>query len=213
MDVAIAGGHGRVGLRLGRLLAERGDQARGLIRREEQAENLREAGIEPVVCDMEAACDLVEAVSGADAVVFAAGAGSGSGPDRKWTVDYGGAAKLILAARAAGVRRYAMVSAMGAGSPPDGDEVFAIYLRAKARADEELRASGLDWTIVRPGRLTDDPGTGTVDAARALGRRGEITRDDTALVLLESLERPNTIRVAFDVLAGPTPVGAALDAL
>jgi uncharacterized protein YbjT (DUF2867 family) len=87
------------------------------------------------------------------------------------------------------------------------------YYEAKAEADRRVEESGLDWTIVRPGRLTDDPGTGAVDAARALGRRGEITRDDTALVLLETLERPGLARVAFDVLEGPTPVGVALDAL
>src|SRR2546423_1539895 len=120
-----------------------------------------------------------EAVDAADAVVFAAGAGSGSGADRKWTVDYAGAAKLIVAAKATGVRRYVMVSAMGAGSPPSGDEVFAVYLRAKARADEELRRSGLDWTIARPGRLTDEPGTGRVEAGGG-GARGEISRDDGA---------------------------------
>jgi uncharacterized protein YbjT (DUF2867 family) len=87
------------------------------------------------------------------------------------------------------------------------------YLQAKKDADDALMASGLDWTIVRPGGLTDEPGTGKVDAARALGRRGEITREDTALVIREALHRPNTVRVAFEVLEGPTPVGVALEAL
>jgi len=87
------------------------------------------------------------------------------------------------------------------------------YIQAKKEADDALMASGLDWTVVRPGRLTDDPGTGTIDAARVLARYGEITRDDTALVLLETLERPALARVDFDVLGGPTPVGEALDAL
>jgi uncharacterized protein YbjT (DUF2867 family) len=212
MDVAIAGGHGRVGLRLGRLLAERGDRARGLIRRAEQEDDLRAAGVDPVVCDMEAGGDIVAAIDGADAVVFAAGAGPGSGADRKWTVDYAGAAKLIVAARAADVRRYAIVSAIGTRQPPDGDEVFAIYLRAKARADEELRASGLDWTIVRPGSLTDDPGSGRVRAAEQVDR-GEIPRDDVAAVLLAVLDEPATVGVTFELVGGETPVAEAVAAL
>src|SRR3954470_7346157 len=152
MRVVVAGGHGQIGLRLLRLLADGGHEPVGLIRREEQAGEIRAAGAEPLVLDLEAAADVrLEA----DAVVFAAGAGPGSGAERKWTMDYGGAAKLMKA----GPRRYVMVSAMGAADPPPGDEVFAVYLQAKARADDELRASGLDFTIVRPGRLTDDAGT------------------------------------------------------
>ena len=145
--------------------------------------------------------------------MFAAGAGPGSGPERKRTVDLGAAVKLIEAARELGVARYVMVSAMGTHDVEHAAEAMRPYLQAKKDADDALMASGLDWTIVRPGRLTDDPGTGTVDAARALGRHGEITRDDTALVLLETLVRPILARVAFDVLEGPTPVGEALDAL
>jgi uncharacterized protein YbjT (DUF2867 family) len=145
--------------------------------------------------------------------VFAAGAGPGSGPERKRTVDLGGATKLIDAARELGVARYVMVSSMGTQDVEHAPEQMRPYLTAKREADDALQSSGLDWTIVRPGRLTDAPGTGTVDAARALGRSGEITRDDTALVLLEALRQPGTIRVAFDVLEGPTPVAEALRAL
>ncbi|HKP91844.1 MAG TPA: SDR family oxidoreductase [Thermoleophilaceae bacterium] len=212
MDVAIAGGRGQVGLRLGRLLGERGDRARGLIRHEGQADHLREVGVEPVVCDLEGACDPVVAIAGADALVFAAGAGPGSGPDRKWTVDYAAAAKLIVAARVAGVRRYLMLSAMGTDNPPEGNEVFAIYLRAKARADAELRASGLDWTIVRPGLLTDDPGTGQVQAAESVDR-GEIPRDDVAATLLAVLDEPGTVGLTFEVVGGDTPIREAVAAL
>lgn len=137
MEVAIAGGHGKIGLLLGRLLAEGEDAPRGLIRDPAQEDDLHAAGIEPVVCDLEGDGDVAAAIKGADAVVFAAGAGPGSGAERKWTVDYGGAVKLIEAALAEGVRRYVMVSSMGAGEPPaEGDDVFGEYLRAKAKADQ-----------------------------------------------------------------------------
>jgi uncharacterized protein YbjT (DUF2867 family) len=213
MDVVIAGAHGKVGQRLGRLLAKRGDRARGLVRNPEHAGELADAGVDAVVCDLEdGACDPVAAIEGAEAVVFAAGAGSGSGADRKWTVDYAGAAKLIVAARAAGARRYVIVSAMGAASPPAGDEVFAVYLRAKARADDELRRSGLDWTVVRPGGLTDEPGTGRIQAAERLPR-GSISRDDVAATLLAVLDEPGTIGAAFDLVAGDVPLRDAVAAI
>ena len=212
MDVAIAGGHGKVGMELGRLLAERGDRARGLIRNPDHEDDLRGAGIEPVRCDLEAGCDVAAAIQGADAVVFAAGAGPGSGADRKWTVDYAGAAKLVVAAHAAGVRRYVMISAMGTVSPPAGDEVFAVYLRAKAWADEELRASGLDWTIVRPGGLTDDPAGGGVEVGESVGR-GQIARADVAATVLAVLDEPRTAGATFEVVSGPTPIADAAAAL
>jgi len=212
VDVAIAGGHGMVGMRLGRLLAERGDRARGLIRNPEHLQDLSLAGIEPVVCDLEGDDDVAAAIEGADAVVFAAGAGAGSGAERKSTMDYGGAAKLIDAARARGVARYLMVSAMGAASPPSGDEVFAVYLQAKARADRELAESGLDWTIARPGGLTDDPGTGRIQAAGSV-KRGEISRDDVAETLLAVLDEPGTAGVTFELVAGETPIREAVASL
>jgi uncharacterized protein YbjT (DUF2867 family) len=170
-------------------------------------------GAEPVLADLEREHDIAGAVAGADAVVFAAGAGPGSGPARKRTVDLGGALKLIDAARAAGIRRYVMVSAMGAADPAAGSEAMRPYLEAKHDADEALRASGLDFTIVRPGGLTDEPGTGRVAAAERLGRRGTIPRDDVAAVLAAVLAAPNTIGVTFELLAGETPIDAAVAAL
>ena len=128
-------------------------------------------------------------------------------------MDYGGAVKLIEAARALGVARFAIVSSMGTEDVEHADERMRPYLEAKRDADDALRESGLDWTIVRPGRLTDTPGTGRIDAARAVARRGEITREDVALVMLEALQQDATIRVAFDVLEGPTPVAQALRSL
>jgi uncharacterized protein YbjT (DUF2867 family) len=211
MDVVVVGGHGKVGLRLLRLLAERGDAARGVIRNPDHAADLERAGATPVVCDIEAGdADLAGAVAGADAVVFAAGAGPGSGSERKETVDHAGAVKLIEAAKQNGIRRYVMVSSIGADSPPGTDEVFAVYLRAKAAADEALAASGLDYTIVRPGSLTDDPGAGRIDAATTLGRRGEIARDDVAATLLAVLDEPSTVGKTFELFSGEQEIAPAL---
>ena len=210
MNIFVAGGHGKIGLRLLRLLAARGDQARGLIRDAGQSADLEAVGAEPVVADWEAGDDITPLVAGADAVVFAAGAGPGSGPERKRTVDYGGAVKLIEAAKANGVSRYVIVSSMGADNPLRGPESMRQYQEAKAAADEALRESGLDFTIVRPGMLTDDPGTGLVDAAPSLGRRGSIPRDDVAAVLLAVLDAPSTISMTFELLSGDTPVDEAV---
>lgn len=210
--VAIAGGHGKIALILGRLLAERGDTVRGLIRNPDQEGDLRAAGIEPLLCDLEGDGDVAAAVRGADAVVFAAGAGPGSGEARKATMDLGGAVELIEAAKIEGVSRYLMISAMGADDPPVGGDVFGAYLRAKALADDALRASGLDFTIVRPGGLTDDPGTGLVQIAEDTGR-GQIPRADVAAVLLACLDAPGTIGKTFDLISGTTPIAEALAAL
>lgn len=214
--VAIAGGHGKIALLLGAILAERGDVVRGLIRNPDQEDDLRAAGVEPVLCDLEGDGDVAAAVRGVEAVVFAAGAGPGSGAARKATMDLGGAVRLIDAAKAEGVSRYLMVSAMGAADPPaeegGGDDVFGAYLRAKAGADEALRASGLEYTIVRPGGLTDDPGTGLVRIAERLDR-GEVPRADVARVLAACLDLPGTAGRSFDLLGGETPIVDALSAL
>ena len=211
--IVIAGGHGQIALRLSRLLSARGDAVRSLIRNPGHEAGVHATGAEAVLADMEQLDDLAEFVDGADAVVFAAGAGPGSGPERKRTVDLGAAVKLLDAARRTGARRYLMISAMGAGDPSRGSEAMRPYLEAKAEADAALAASDLDWTIVRPGMLTDDPGTGLIDAAASLGRRGAIPRDDVAAVLVACLDEPRTGRATFDVLSGDTPIGEALAAL
>ena len=212
MDVAIAGGHGKVARHLGRILVDAGDTVRGIIRDPGQSGDLEQIGVEPVVHDLEehGADALAEVVAGSDAVVFAAGAGPGSGAARKETVDYGGAVKLIEAARQAGVDRYVMVGAMGTDHPPGGDDVFSVYLRAKARADRELMDSDRAWTIVRPGRLTDEPGTGEVELARHV-ERGEIPREDVAAVLATVLDRPETVGHVFEVVGGDTPIATAIE--
>ena len=213
MDVVVAGGHGKVGLRLLRLLAERGDRARGLIRDPAQAADLEAVGAEAVVADLEQLDDVSPYVGGADAVVFAAGAGPGSGAARKETMDRDGAIKLADAAKAAGARRYVMVSSIGAHDPAGGPEAMRPYLEAKAAADEAVRSSGLDFTIVRPGSLNDDPGTGLVDVSTELGRRGPITRDDVAAVLVATLDAPETIGLTFEAFNGDRPLNLAIRAL
>jgi uncharacterized protein YbjT (DUF2867 family) len=166
MDILVAGGHGQVALRLLKILADQGHRARGIIRKPEQAADLEAVGAVPVLGDLENDDSLAGYVRGADAVVFAAGAGPGSGAARKKTVDLGGAVKLADAAKAEGVRRYVMVSSIGADRPESAGDAMRPYLEAKAQADDYVRASGLDWTIVRPGSLTDEPGTGRVRVSR-----------------------------------------------
>jgi uncharacterized protein YbjT (DUF2867 family) len=210
--IVIAGGHGQIALRLARLLSARGDAVRSLIRNPGHAAGVHAAGAEPVLADMEALDDLAEFVEGADAVVFAAGAGPGSGPERKRTVDLGAAVKLLEAAQATGVRRYLMVSSIGAGDPSSGSGPMRPYLEAKAQADAALTASDLEWTIVRPGGLTDDPGTGMVQVGSLEGG-GWVTRDDVAAVLAACLYEPRTVRKTFALLQGETPIAEALASL
>jgi uncharacterized protein YbjT (DUF2867 family) len=213
MDVAIAGAHGQIGRRLARLLAGRGDRVRGLIRNPDHSADVREDGAEPVLCDLESASveEIAAALERADAVVFAAGAGPGSGAARKLTVDRDGAVKLLEAARRAGVPRYVIVSSVGAESPPDDDDVFSVYLRAKAEADRALAASDRDWTIVRPGMLNDEPGDGRV-RIQTEPIRAAVTRDDVAAVLAAVLTEPRTTGRTLYVVGGDEPTAAALAA-
>lgn len=215
MRVVIAGGHGKIALILERLLAERGDAVTGIIRNPGQAADLEAAGAVPVVLDLEQASvdQVAEVVRGADAVVFAAGAGPGSGAARKQTVDRDAAVLLADAVEAAGVARYVMVSAMSADDrslDAGYDEVFRAYIRAKSEADANVRArAGLQTTIVRPGRLTDEPGTGLVHIAESTGR-GAVPRDDVAAVLLAVLDTPGTAGRTFELIGGNTPISEAL---
>jgi uncharacterized protein YbjT (DUF2867 family) len=211
MEVVIAGGHGQIALRLAKLLSERGETVRSVIRNPDHAADVEAAGAEPVVFDLEegSGADLAEVVSGADAVVFAAGAGPGSGPARKRTVDLGAAVKLIEAAQVAKTRRYVMVSSIGADDPAGGSEAMRPYLEAKAEADAAVAASGLDYTIVRPGPLTNDSGTSRVTVGSDVGR-AEVTRDDVAAVIVGVLDEPATIGKTFVLVGGDTPIPTAL---
>ncbi|WP_426365509.1 NAD(P)H-binding protein [Streptomyces sp. E-08] len=212
MRIVIAGGHGQIALRLERLLSARGHEPVGIIRRPEQGADLREAGAEPVVLDLESASvEMVAAVlQGADAAVFAAGAGPGSGADRKDTVDRAAAVLFADAAERAGVRRYLVVSSMGADANHPGDGIFDAYLRAKGAADDEVRSrTALDWTILRPGSLTNDAGTGMVRLEARTGR-GSVPRDDVAAVLAELLETPATAGLTLELIAGSVPLTVAV---
>jgi uncharacterized protein YbjT (DUF2867 family) len=210
-DVVIAGGHGQIALLLGALLAEEGARVRGIIRNPDQASDLEAVGVEPVVFDLENDDGLPAAIEGADAAVFAAGAGPGSGAARKQTMDRDGAIKLIDACNEAGVRRYVMISAMGARPGISGDDVFQVYLRMKFEADEALRASGLDFTVVRPGLLTDDPAHGLVALGEDLSR-GSIPRADVAATLALLLPATNTFGKTLDLVAGTVPIAEAVRA-
>jgi uncharacterized protein YbjT (DUF2867 family) len=210
MDVVIVGGHGQIARLLTRQLVAEGHRVRGLIRNPDHAADLEHDGATPVVFDLETDDDaaLDAAVAGTDAVVFAAGAGPGSGAERKSTVDHLGAVRLIHAAQRNGIDRYVMVSAMGTDDPPQDDAVFSVYLRAKAEADRALSESGL----VRPGRLTDDPPTGRVQLARRVDR-AEVSRADVAAVLAAVLADPATAEHTFEVVGGDTPIDEALRVL
>ncbi|QMW67639.1 NAD(P)H-binding protein [Mumia sp. ZJ1417] len=215
MKVAIAGGHGKIALLLTRKLADAGHEVVGLIRKPEHADDVTAAGGSPVLVDLESASatQVADALGGADAAVFAAGAGSGSGVERKWTVDRDGAVLLAAAAQLVGAYRFVVVSSMGAGQgDASSDDVFQVYLAAKGEADDAVRASALDWTIVRPGGLTDDPGTGRVTVGDSVGR-GSIPRADVAEVIAVALETPSTVRTTFEVVGGDVPVAEALASL
>jgi uncharacterized protein YbjT (DUF2867 family) len=217
MHAVIAGGHGKIALILERLLSQRGDSVAGLIRNPDHAADLEAAGAQALVVDLEQASvdEVASHLDGADAVVFAAGAGPGSGAARKETVDRDAAILLADAAEVAKVRRYVMISSMGAdpNAPHTKDEVFTAYLRAKGAADDNVRArSALDSTIVRPGHLTNDPGTGLVTIATHTGP-GDIPREDVAAVLLAVLDTPGTAGQTFEVISGETPINEAVTTL
>ncbi len=224
MRVVVAGGHGKIGLRLLRLLAAAGHEAVGLVRDPDQGDDLRAVGAEPAVTDLEKATEteVATVLGGADVVVFAAGAGPGSGGPRKLTMDRDGAVLLADAAVAAGVARYLMVSSIGAVEPAPGDvleaptdasdeDVFALYQRAKGAADAAVRERPLGSVIVRPGGLTDEPGTGRVRLEASVDR-GSVSRDDVAAVLLALVDHPVT-DVTVELVEGPTPIDEAVAAL
>jgi len=217
MRVVIAGGHGKVALLLERLLAGRGDQGVGLIRNPAQAADVQLAGADAVVCDLETASadDVVALLSGADAVVFAAGAGAGSGVPRKDSVDRAASVLMADAAERAGVARFVQISSMGAGQPPQpaAGEVWAAYITAKTAAEDDLRRRDLDWTILRPGHLTDAPATGKVQLGVPPVPAGSIPRADVAAVIAALLDEPGAAHQTLELVGGDSPIDAAVASL
>jgi uncharacterized protein YbjT (DUF2867 family) len=217
VQVVIAGAHGKIGLRLVALLAGRGDVVTGVVRNPDHRADVEQAGGTVAVVDLESATaeELAIHLVDADAVVFTAGAGPGSGVARKDTVERAAAELLAEAARLAGVRRYLLVSSTGVDEPldPGRDEVWAAYVKAKKAAEEALRATDLDWTILRPGRLTDDPGTGRVLLAAPPVERADVTRDDTAAVLAALLDSPGSVGKVLELREGEDEVHEAVAAV
>src|SRR5580658_9300826 len=217
MRVVIAGGHGKIALLLERLLAERGDEAVGLIRNPAQVAEVRKAGAEAVICDLEAASadEVAVLLAGADAVVFAAGAGPGSGAPRKDSVDRAGSVLMAEAAERAGIRRFVQVSSMGAGQPPQpgAGEVWAAYITAKTAAEADLHTRDLDWTILRPGGLTDIPATGRIRLAPPPVPAGTIPRADVAAVIAALLDHPGTRHQTLELVTGDSPVATAVQSI
>ena len=211
MHVVLAGGHGKIAMLLARRLLARGDPVTSLIRNPDHADDVRAAGAAPVVCDLEHAStdEIAQALDGAHGAVFAAGAGPGSGAERKLTMDRDGAITFLNAATAAGVERFVIVSSIGAENPPDGDDVFSVYVRAKAQADAAVIASDREWTVVRPGSLTDDPGTGRIRLP-ADSFHGTIPREDVAAALEATLYERKTIGQVLYLNSGEYPIEQAL---
>jgi uncharacterized protein YbjT (DUF2867 family) len=211
--IAIVGAHGQVAQQLMHLLYDRFDEFVGIVRSKDHAEDIYRLGGEGVILDIEKASEqqLAEAFAGADAVVFAAGAGGGSGIERKRTVDYGGSVKSTAAARLAGIRRFIQISAWGVDQNigDDGDEVWAAYVAAKRDADAALMQSELDWTILRPGGLTNDAPTGQVTLGEHVDR-GSISREDVAALIIAALDEPRTHGKVWEATSGPTPVAEAV---
>jgi uncharacterized protein YbjT (DUF2867 family) len=215
MRVAIAGGHGQIALIIQQLLSAAGHEAIGIIRNPDQAADLLVAGGIPLVLDLEHtdAQTLAADLDGVDAVVFAAGGGPNSGAARKLTVDRDAAVLLADAAELRGISRYVMVSALAADDfEPDSDDVFQIYLRAKSEADAAVRTRALDWTVIRPGGLTNDPPTGAVAVAESTGR-GTIPRADVAAVVVDVLVNAHAVRQQFELISGDVEIADALAAL
>ena len=219
MRIVIAGGHGKIARELTRILAADQHEVVGLIRKPEQSADLMVDGAIPGVVDLESASvdEVAKILKGADAAVFAAGAGPGSGKERKETVDLGAAVLLADAAESAGVERFIQISSMGNdlvrdGAIPEGmDEVFVAYLRAKLAAEEDLKTRGLKWTIVRPGQLTDDAGSGLV-RLDLVEERGPVPRADVAAVLAELLRTGAGARQLLNLISGDVPVKDAVAA-
>lgn len=217
MRIAVIGGNGQIARLLTTQLIQRGHRVTSVIRNPDYVDSLKELGADPVVADLEQSTptDLAKQLGHVDAVVFAAGAGPGSTAERKLTLDRDGAILSADAAELANVRRFVVVSAIGTDTfDRDSDDVYQVYLRAKSEADANIRgrSAKLDWTIVRPGGLTDDEATGLVKVGEQV-ERGSIPRADVAAVIAALLDRHAGIHKQFEVVSGDVEIGSAVKKL
>ncbi len=212
-SVTIIGGHGKVALLLAPLLVERGDAVTSVFRNPDHTEEVAQTGASTVVADVETLDveEIAALLRGQDVVVWSAGAGGGN-PQRTWAVDRDAAIRTIDAAQRAGVRRFVMVSYVGAGQDhgvPE-DHSFYPYAQAKADADDHLRASGLDWTIVAPGTLTLEEPTGAIELVSGSDGAHDTSRANVARVIVAALEEPASIGRMIEFADGDTPIAEAL---
>jgi nucleoside-diphosphate-sugar epimerase len=201
MNILVAGAHGKTGLQIVEYLVEQDHNVRAMIRDESQSKQMEERGALPYIADLER--DVEFAVEGSDVVIFAAGSGPDTGEDKTWAIDRDGALKLIDACERNGVERFILLSSVGTDKPEEGPEKMRPYLKAKSESEEKLRKSKLNYTIVRPGMLNNDPESGKIIAQERLdGKMGQISRSDVALTIAKSVENPNTFHKTFEMIGG-----------
>lgn len=214
--VAIIGGHGQIALSLTGILHSRGDRVLSLVRNPEHSGEIEAAGGTPVVIDIENSGprEIADAIDGADSVVFAAGAGPGSSAERKVTVDLEGSVKSAEAATLARIPSFIQISFIGAELPtPEGtDPVFAAYWAAKREADRRLESTTLDWVIVKPGTLTNDPASGKGELGASLNRGARTRRADVAELIAHVIDEPRSARHTIGIAEGQTDLREALSA-
>ncbi|WP_309090866.1 SDR family oxidoreductase [Domibacillus sp.] len=211
MKVLVVGANGQIGQKLiGLLQSSEKHEARAMVRKEEQAEALKEKGVEAVVANLESSVDeLTDAAYGCDAIVFTAGSGGHTGPDKTLLIDLDGAAKMVEAAEKIGVKRFVIVSALQANNRENWNKAMLPYYVAKHYADRAVEQSSLTYTIVRPGGLLNEPGTGRVEAGEQL-ERGSIPREDVASVVFHALDEAHTFNRSFDLISGEKSISSAL---
>lgn len=209
MKILVAGSHGKVGHHLVQILNEKGHEVRAMIRDSSQAEEMRKIGAEPVVADLEK--DKFFPLEGINAVFFVAGSGAGTGDDKTEAVDKKGAIKLIEDAYKHRVQRFIMLSSVGADDPRKGPDELKTYLEAKHEADKELKYSGILYTILRANKLSDEKGTGKIEAREKLeSYEGSVPREDVARAMAACLDIRHTENKVFEVSSGKTPIEEAL---
>lgn len=211
MKVLVVGANGQIGQLLIRLLRESNEHTpKAMVRKQEQAEEFRNAGVEAVVADLEGSVEeIAAAAAGCDAIIFTAGSGGKTGPDKTLLIDLDGAVKTVEAAEQAGIQRFVMVSAIQAHNRENWSEAIRPYFVAKHYADRMLEQSSLNYTIIRPGGLVNEPGSGKITAAANL-QRATIPREDVASTILAALTEEKTFRRSFDLVAGESPIAEAL---